>query len=200
MKRAGFVLVGGNSSRMGRDKALLPEGGRTLAEHIASAVREAAGIVTLIGPPERYGSLGIPVVADAVPSCGPAGGILTALSISGADWSLVVACDMPALTASFLRGLMLKAETSGGHCLVPLSPSGKPEPLCAVYHREALPGLRKAVEAGQRKVADILAGLDTQYWPVAESVWFRNLNTPEEWAIHQGTPGPAGSTTGQSHV
>src|SRR5205814_2477042 len=64
MKRAGFVLVGGKSSRMGRDKALLPFQGSTLLEHIALHVAAAAGSVTLIGEPDKYRRLGFPVLTD----------------------------------------------------------------------------------------------------------------------------------------
>src|SRR6058998_1400393 len=96
--RAGFVLVGGRSSRMGRDKACLPLQGRTLLEHVAAAVAAAAGSVTLVGSPERYQNLGFRVIADSLPGCGPLGGIHTALGASPADWNLIVACDMPGIS------------------------------------------------------------------------------------------------------
>src|SRR5258706_11480273 len=126
--RAGFVLVGGNSSRMGRDKAALPLGGRTMAEHVAAAVAEAAGSATLIGPPERYGSLGYPVIPDSRPGLGPLGGIHTALAASHALWNLIAACDLPAISGAFLKELIAAAEASGADCLIPAGPSGRPEP------------------------------------------------------------------------
>src|ERR1700686_3791867 len=73
MRRSGFVLAGGASSRMGRDKALLAYGETTLLEHVARAVRDAVGSVTLIGGPDRYGELGYAVFRDIVPGCGPLG-------------------------------------------------------------------------------------------------------------------------------
>src|SRR5271163_1224329 len=99
---SGYVLAGGRSTRMGRDKALLPLGDSTLLDHVAQCVRQAAGNVTIIGPPDRYASLGYPVTADLVTNCGPLGGLYTALSITETDWNLMVACDMPGLTAHFL--------------------------------------------------------------------------------------------------
>ena len=62
MTRAGFVLAGGASSRMGRDKALLPFEGRTLLQHVAGLVGRAAGSVTVVAPQERYPDLGLAVI------------------------------------------------------------------------------------------------------------------------------------------
>src|SRR5258708_4089918 len=94
-KVEGFLLAGGRSSRMGRDKALLPFGSSTLAAHIATQIRDAAGNVTILAPPERYAHLGLPVLADAIPNCGPLGGLYTALQSTTADWNVLVACDLP---------------------------------------------------------------------------------------------------------
>ena len=106
MEATGFVLAGGGSSRMGRDKALLPYRGTTLLAYIASVVRQAAGTATIIGDPDRYSNVGFPVCPDQIPQCGPIGGIYTALSVTASDWNLVVACDMPMLSAPVLRRLI----------------------------------------------------------------------------------------------
>jgi len=180
--RAGFVLVGGASSRMGRDKASLPLHGKTLVEHVASAVAEAAGSVTLVGAPERYQSLGFPILSDSRPGAGPLDGIHTALAASSADWNLIAACDMPVISAPFLKWLLAAAESSGTDCLIPSGPSGLPEPLCAEYHRRCRAAIEAALDRNVRKVMDGLAGLRMATPSVPESYWFRNVNTPEEWA------------------
>ena len=180
---AGYVLAGGASRRMGSDKALLPLGGRTLIEHAAAAVREAAGNVTIIGSPERYRHLGIQVLPDERPGFGPLGGVITALANGRAEWSLIVACDLPGLTADLLRGLLAVVDSFPGfECVVPRSPVGL-EPLCAVWHVAALPKLRCALEAGRLKMKEVVLSLETRIWPVADSQFFRNINTPDEWAI-----------------
>jgi len=179
--RAGFVLVGGNSSRMGRDKAALPLRGRTMVELIAAAVAEAAGSATLIGPPERYASLGLPVIPDSRPGLGPLGGIHTALTGSAAAWNLIAACDLPEIRGAFLNELMDAAEESGADCLIPTGPSGQPEPLCAAYHSRCREAIGAALEHKVRKVTDGLTGLRVVTWPVRESNWFQNVNTPQEW-------------------
>lgn len=174
--------MGGKSSRMGRDKALLPFHGGTLAGHVAAAAAGAAGSVALIGDPQKYGCLGYPVYPDRTPGAGPLGGIETALVLTAAEWNLVLACDMPAVSAGFLRSLLEAAESSGQDVLLPAGPSGRPEPLCAVYHRRCRAALRSALDSGIRKVVEACAGLRTATLTVADPACFENLNTPEEWA------------------
>jgi len=178
------VLAGGTSSRMGRDKALLPYRGGALASHVAAMVEAAAGSVRLIGDPEKYGHLGYPVLPDRRPGMGPLGGIASALSYTAADWNLVTACDMPALASGFLAELLELAEGYGADALVPAGPSGRWEPLCAVYHRRCRAALETALDAGVRRVSGALAGLDVRIRKVDDPACFENLNTPEEWACH----------------
>jgi len=184
MRRSGFVLAGGASSRMGRDKALLAFGETTLVEHVARAVREAAGSVTLIGDPDRYGGLGHPVCRDLVLNCGPLGGIYTALSVAPTDWNLVVACDMPGISASALRGLIEPEAQLGRDSVMAVGPDGDPEPLCAVYHRHCLPMLDRAIREKRFKMRDLVVELQTELRPL-EGAALANVNTPGEWAEFQ---------------
>ena len=181
--RAGFVLAGGASSRMGRDKALLPYRGSSLLEHVAGQVRQAAGSVAIIGPRRLYGDLGPPVFEDLHPGCGPLGGIEAALSASAAEWNLVVACDMPGVTAEFLRCLLEHAEESGADAMAADGGRGL-EPLCACYRRACLPAIRQAIQSKAFKLADALAGVRLLHWPVEEAVLV-NLNTPQDWDRYQ---------------
>jgi molybdenum cofactor guanylyltransferase len=180
MTCSGYVLAGGASRRMGRDKALLPLGGATMVEQIASAVRNAAGNVTIIGPTERYGHLGFPVVPDKIENCGPLGGLYTALSITKTDWNVLVACDMPHVTATFLTQLIEAAEASGADCLVPET-GGKLDPLCAVYHRRVAPAAESAIHRKLLKMQDFISTLRTSRWPVPDPRPLHNVNTPAEW-------------------
>jgi len=190
---AGFVLTGGRSSRMGQDKATLPWRGATLVEHVAACVRAATGSsasfgnVTLVGAPERYARLGLTTdvhpgltaVADRYQDCGPLGGICTALEITSADWNLIVACDMPGVTADFLSGLLDAAEAAGVDCLVPES-SGGLHPLCAVYHRRAGPAAKRQILSKSFKMHDFVANLQALTFPTA-AAFVENINTPREW-------------------
>jgi len=180
--RAGFVLTGGLSSRMGRDKALLPFPGGPLAGFVARQVEQAAGRAALVGAARRHGALGYPVIEDLYPGQGPLGGILTALETTAADWNLVVACDMPRLSVPFLTQLLEAAARLDADALVPADPEGRLEPLCAVYHRRALGGLTAAFQQGTRKIAAALERVRMTALPVTEVTHFQNINTVEEWA------------------
>ena len=136
---AGYVLVGGRSSRFGADKALLDWHGRPLVLHVAAQVAQAAGSVTLVGAPDRYLALGLPVIPDPVTGFGPLAGLWAALDHSQADWNLVVACDLPHLHAAFLADLLHRANAEDPDVLLPVDHQGRPEPLCAVYSLRSLP-------------------------------------------------------------
>ena len=166
---------------MGRDKALLPWRGGVLLQVVARVVAKSAGSAMVVGDPARYGGLGYPVIADEWPGEGPLGGILTALRHSIADWNLVTACDMPELSSGFLIRLLEAAEANGPVHTLPMGPTGKLEPLCAVYHRSGEAGLREAFQQGTRKITAALQGLPMAVYPVAEVSSFQNVNTPEEW-------------------
>jgi molybdopterin-guanine dinucleotide biosynthesis protein A len=163
---------------MGRDKALLPFRGESLAGVIARAVERAAGSVVVVG---RSEFLDYPTIPDRYPGEGPLGGILTALHHIDADWNLIVACDMPAVTADFLAELLDRAAASGRDALIPHGPDG-PEPLCAVYHRRSRETLDREFARGVRKIMAAVETLDAAVWEVAEVAHFQNVNTPEDWA------------------
>ena len=177
---AGFVLTGGRSSRMGRDKALLPIDGSLLVERTAEVVRAAAGSATLIGAPGRYAHLGLPVLPDLVEDCGPIGGLHTALKATRADWNLVVACDMPSLNTGFLTDLLAAAKQLGCVCLAPKTDAGL-HPLCAAYHHRAADAVEFAIQHKRFKMHDLLKSLGAVSWPVADASLLENVNTPLEW-------------------
>jgi molybdenum cofactor guanylyltransferase len=191
MQASGFVLAGGASKRMGQDKALLPYRGTTLVEYVAKTVSEAAGneagSIALIGDPARLGHLGLPVFPDELPSCGPASGIYTALKVTGTDWNIIVACDMPAVTADILRELLGRAETAERNCVAAIGSYGQPEPLCAVYHRRCLPALGRAIRDKRLRMRDFVKEIGAIWVKVDPSV-LANVNTPAEWTEFEAKP------------
>jgi molybdenum cofactor guanylyltransferase len=180
MQAAGFVLVGGHSSRMGCNKALLPLRSGLLIEEIAAKVCAAAGTVALVGEPERYRHLGLDCLPDLRPGMGPLGGIEAALESGRGEWNLILACDMPGLENDWLWRLLLKARETDAQCVAGREPSGAVHPLFAVYRSGCLRLVREALNAGRLRLMDLLRERDAITFEISTAVW--NINTPQQWA------------------
>jgi len=179
MRCAGFVLTGGSSSRMGRDKAQLPLGRGVLLDHVIQILQQVTSPVRTAG-----GSGEIP---DQTPGFGPVEGIRAALAASDSDWNLILACDLPSVTPELLSAILDHGIRSEAICVVPRTPDGREHPLCAAYHRKALPIFTKAVADGIHKLQVVthLAGVSLLDWP--DTAPFQNLNTPAEWSAYLET-------------
>jgi molybdopterin-guanine dinucleotide biosynthesis protein A len=183
----GFVLAGGESSRMGRDKALLAIGGEPLVTRTAQLVESVAGEATVIGKPEVFRALGLRAASDDWPSAGPLGGIATALGVSKTPWNLVVACDLPYLTKGWLNYVIARGLASQADAVLPMNARGA-EPLCAMYHKRCEPAIRMELERGTRKVTDALQAVLVEMiapleWKAFDSdgLLLKNMNSPEDY-------------------
>jgi molybdopterin-guanine dinucleotide biosynthesis protein A len=189
MRTAGFVLVGGRSSRMGQDKALLSFTPHApLVSHIASLVEQAAGSAILLGPPAKYGSLGLQSWGDLRTGQGPLAGLETALTKTSSPYNLVVACDLPGVQAATLAGLLAQAIRQNAPCTLLRDGTGRVHPLCGVYHPICLSAIRSALDSGDRKVMNVVGHLAPGYFDVPFEL--ANINHPEEWRqfLHAGGP------------
>jgi molybdenum cofactor guanylyltransferase len=180
MQAAGYVLVGGNSSRMGRDKAFLPGQFRYVVDDVAESVQAATGNVTLIGNPDQFREFHYSCLPDLRPGLGPLSGLEAALTSTNADLNLVLACDMPALDVDHLRLLIERAEGSVSKCIATEDVAGKIHPLCAVYRRDCLPVIQCRLDEKRLSLMGLLDEVETEYVRVQSAI--ENLNTPEEWA------------------
>jgi molybdenum cofactor guanylyltransferase len=186
--RAAYILVGGKSSRFGSDKARIEIEGRPLVVHLAGIARQAAGSVTLVGPPARYERMGLPVIPDTYQDVGPLAGILAALEHSHQPWNLLLACDMPCVTPAFLDFLFTQAGQAQQDVCLPLSPEGRDEPLCAIYAKTAAGAIRREIETGTRKITRALEAVAVRRLQRADyahldptGTLFTNINTPADW-------------------
>jgi len=181
-----FITAGGLSSRMGTDKAWLELDGHPLIEHVIAAVAPLTNNITIIANQPEYKRLGYPVVGDTNVAIGPLEAIRTALSNAATSRVILVACDLPFVTTELFRFIL---KTSEGHyATVPVGPDGKLEPLCAVYHREALPAVNDLIKDGQRKIRLVFDRVPTRVIAFAElahlsesQLFFENINTPEDY-------------------
>ena len=173
---AGYVLTGGRSSRFGSDKALYRFRGKPMALWVAEAVLTHVPSVTLVGNPDLHSSLGIPVIPDQLPGAGPLGGIVAALTHANCQWCLIAACDMPMVARAPLAALIGKTAGSNGKAILPRTPDGRVQPLCAIYSTLALAPLEDALLSGVRKVTEALEGLDWEAFDVDSPTPFANIN------------------------
>lgn len=180
-----FILAGGASRRMGTDKSQLLIERQTFADRIAETLLQVAGSVSFVGGGGQSSALR--TVADVYPQWGALGGLHAALSACKEEWAIVVACDLPFVTAelfSFLASLRLDHEA-----VVPIQQDGRPQPLAALYRVD--PCLQRAtelIEAGRRRPLDLLNAVNTRWVQFDELTnldqvesFFVNINTPSDY-------------------
>ncbi len=177
---AGFLLAGGRSSRMGRDKALLTLGGEPLVKIGLEKLRVVCDEVAIAGGAEDLGKFGR-VISDKRAGCGPLGGIVAALEQSSREWNLFLPVDAPFVPIACLKSLLLAAGFPSVCAMARVD--GRAQPLCAVYSRSALGVLERELNEGRWKVADAIeAAGQVKLVDFEDGGWFANLNTPEEFA------------------
>jgi molybdenum cofactor guanylyltransferase len=182
---AAYVLAGGRSSRMGRDKAMLALGGKTLLARAVETLRGVASEVTVLG--ERQQLEGADrALPDLHSGCGPLGGMEAALrdlaSRRTADWACFLPVDMPFLPASLYAALVrhwLDIGVRIGYVQI----DGLAQPLVSLIHISVLPYLTAALDAGRFKAtsaleaaAKDLSGLSTGS-PARNVISFENLES-----------------------
>jgi molybdenum cofactor guanylyltransferase len=185
MRFSAVILAGGRSSRMQRDKAFLPWRGATLLERQVRLVRGLAPVEIFISGRKDadYGALGLPVLLDRFADLGPLAGVERALGEAHSPLLLVLAVDLPDMTADFLRGLAARCHAGGG--VVPRTRPGL-EPLAAFYPQAMQPIAAAMLREGQAAMTEFIrrgmeAGL-LREWPCppSDEMYFRNWNGPED--------------------
>ncbi len=184
----GIVLAGGQSRRMGQDKAALPLGDRSLLAWIIRRVWAVCRQVIVVArEATAYPDCGAIVIGDRRPGCGPLGGLHSGLSATETPYAAVLACDLPFVEPALLAGLMARAP--GWDVVVPHA-FGRPQPLCAIYHRNVAQTAEAILRRGGGSLRQLLANPDLSVLYIPEEalrVWdpslssFINVNTPEEY-------------------
>ncbi|MEM2866214.1 MAG: molybdenum cofactor guanylyltransferase [Candidatus Hadarchaeales archaeon] len=185
MKLGLLILAGGRSERWGTEKALVMLEGKPLLLHVLErlgGLSEERIVSCKAGMGLKLE--GVRVVEDESEEKGAVVGLLSALPLVRSEYVAVVACDHPRASPRVMKRLAERAEGREG--AVPLWPNGYLEPLHAVYRTSSL--LRAVRGAGrERRLKNILKGLDISYVPVEElrelDPWldcFFNLNHPED--------------------
>lgn len=182
---SGAVLIGGASSRMGRDKAAIELGGVAFATRLARLLGSLCDEVLLIGGAPPADAPGRAVADPEGPRCALRG-LVAALAAARGPRVLVVATDLPLVTPALLRGLV---APSAADAVVP-RPGTTPQPLCAVYGRERVLALaRERLAAGLLPLHGLLDALRVE-WVEGERLRaldprgtaLVNVNTPADLA------------------
>jgi molybdopterin-guanine dinucleotide biosynthesis protein A len=181
-----FILAGGKSSRMGRDKAFLELGGKALLAHMLQLAAAVASSVHIVGPAAKFAGWGA-VVEDVIPGEGPLSGIHAALSTTSSRLNVILAVDLPFVQPHFLAYLIRRAADTEAIVTVPRT-AARLHALCAVYRRAFRERAEEALRAGRNQIAPLLQLADTLILDEAElaalsfpSTMFDNLNTPQEY-------------------
>jgi molybdenum cofactor guanylyltransferase len=177
------ILAGGQSRRMGQDKAWMLLAGKPLIQHVIDnlAPLHTAETLVITRHPAHYRHLPVRAISDLIPNCGPLGGLHTALTLAQHEQVALVGCDMPfADAALFARLCTLLAET-GADVAVPRW-HDQPEPLHAVYYRRALPSIEAQLHGGALSMMTLLDKLHVAYLDADDGLPFMNLNTPDDFA------------------
>lgn len=176
------IMLGGKSTRMGTDKALVKLGGKTLLERAVECWRDYGGGLQLSVGAENRAVLapeGISAVADVYTDRGPMGGLHAGLLACATEYLLLIAVDSPFVTCEMADALVDVAEKSGcDACVYTLE--GRPQPLFALYRKTCLAPAEELLKAGENKMGLLLRRVNTRYLEGVGEKFFRNLNTPEE--------------------
>jgi molybdopterin-guanine dinucleotide biosynthesis protein A len=182
------ILAGGRARRFGgRDKGALLVDGRSIRDRQIAELATLTSDILIVGGPDGPGPERAPAsrwVPDRVPGCGPLGGLHTALLESTGDPTIVIACDMPYVSAPMLVHLWTLAGDADA--VVPRTDRGY-HPLCAVYARACLEPVARRLAAGRLKMTDLFEDVRVRVVTAEELRAFgdvhrllANVNTPAD--------------------
>lgn len=183
------IQAGGQSTRMGTNKAVMPFLGAPLIERVRTRLQPLASEMLVISNTTgELDFLGLPVLPDIVQGKGVLGGLLTAVSAASQPFVAVVACDMPFANPALIRAELNLMEAEKVDVVIPRSGQGL-EPLHALYRRETcLPAILKAVESEQRRLISFFPDVKVREMQLEEvmsfdpsELAFLNINTPEDF-------------------
>lgn len=185
-----IVLAGGQSSRMGQDKALIASHGVPLLRQVCEVALNCASAVFVVTPwPERYQAIlpdacrairEVPLAGETTPH-GPLVGFAQGLARVETDWVLLLACDLPHLQVQVLQEWIGKLEDTAQDAIALLPRQAKGwEPLCGFYRRQCLSLLTQFIDEGGRSFQRWLAHHPVQELCVSDPRMLFNCNTPAD--------------------
>jgi molybdopterin-guanine dinucleotide biosynthesis protein A len=183
------IQAGGESRRMGHDKALMPFLDTTLIERVINRVAPLGDEVLITtNHPQQYLVFNLPLYPDILPGKGALGGLYTALKVAKHPIVIVVACDMPFVNADILNAAVSRLHFEEADVAIPKTGKGF-EPFHAAYRRETcLPAVDTALRAGEKRLISWFTVVKVAPMPESELLRydpqlyaFNNLNTRQDF-------------------
>lgn len=183
----GVVLTGGQSRRMGENKALLPINGEPMISLVIKELKQLTSEVMIIAnDKDTYSFLTEPIHKDIHERLGPLAGIESAMTHANTDWLIVSACDTPFISSEVYTHLL--SNKDGYDVVVPVF-GGRTHPLAGVYHISCLPFIQENISKKNLRMMDLLHDMNTNYIEDLEghfakealSRHFLNINKPNQY-------------------
>ncbi len=179
------VLAGGQSRRLGTNKAFIEIGGQTLIERVLQIISPLAeDVIVVTSEAEPFCHLGVRLTGDVYPGKASLGGIYSGLLAAKHQQALVVGCDMPFLNGGLLRYMI---SLAGEYEIIIPSYDSFLEPLHAIYHKQCLEPMRLLIEADRLRISEVFCTGRIRYITAEEiaafdpaHLSFFNINTPED--------------------
>ena len=182
MQITGIILSGGQSTRMGTDKAFVQINKKTLLENAIGICKPVCSEILVSSNNPDHGKFGFKIIPDEFFNCGPLSGIYSSLKKSGTDWNFVISVDAAFVELQFIQYLI--DEIDDFDAIVPFHDKGK-EPLISIYHKKGLEKMLKHLQSGNFKMQNLINEINAKY--VNSQNWidrfpkiFRNLNQPDD--------------------
>lgn len=196
-----FVIAGGKSSRMGRDKRWLDLGGRSMLERclrrIPTVFSERFLMMEANSPDimQLAENCGFCIVTDEVQGRGPVEGLRLGLKHMSADWGLALSADMPFFSFSAIEPLFIRLSEiiSKGErrikCILPTL-DGRRQPLAGLYHKGLLTEIAQKIKRGERKLGAMAEAFETELVEIhrytEQKEYFFNVNTKYDYRLASG--------------
>jgi len=179
-KAAAIILAGGQSKRLGQNKAHLLINGDTLLEHIYKQLQPCfAQVIISTDKDSSHNFSTARLVSDEISGLGPLQGIASALKASEYEINFVTACDIPQIDMSLVNKMMRYADDYDA--VLPMSVPGKPEPLFAIYKKIILPDIERSLSSGKRRIIEPLDKCKVKYLDLEGDHQLVNINTMDDY-------------------
>jgi len=173
-----YILAGGQSRRLGRNKALVELNGQTIIEKVVSAIparKENIKIVTSTF--QTFHFLKLKMISDIHPGLGPIGGVHAGLVDSTFDFNFFLACDLPLISTEVIQAVL---DSHISQDILGISTKNGLEPLCAIYSKGCISAIEKQMKVKDYSLHTLFETVPSEFIEIEDSNILFNLNTTQD--------------------